>query len=315
MQTLVIIAALGPINALETLHALLDSHPRGLRKVAVAQTSYGRGLVATGAVAADEACLRIPYELCAVEPEASADGSHWASRMASRVVTNDLQPAHKAYLPPPPDVLTRWPDEAVDALGDPSLSKEADEIFFWRDAQWAAHTERHPSDGDREAYVDALDAVCSRTVRCGDKLVLAPLLDLANHKPTEEGGCAYVCEADGVALYTTRALEVNDEVCLDYGSRSNGDWLLHCGFLPSPNRDDSQWLGGPYSVSWADLPLAPDDDRAAAAREALEWVEGSVGMSDEPRRDLINEYRAARRRLLAAACGAAPADAATSAFR
>ena len=139
MQTLVIIAALGPINALETLHALLDSHPRGLRKVAVAQTSYGRGLVATGAVAADEACLRIPYELCAVEPEASADGSHWASRMASRVVTNDLQPAHKAYLPPPPDVLTRWPDEAIDALGDPSLSKEADEIFFWRDALPSRH--------------------------------------------------------------------------------------------------------------------------------------------------------------------------------
>jgi hypothetical protein len=158
--------------ALDALHALLDSHPRGLRKVAVAQTSYGRGLVATCAVAKDEAYLRIPYELCAVEPEASADVSHWASRMASRVVRDDLQPAHKAYLPPPPEVLTRWPDEAIDALGDPSLSKEADEIYFWRDAQWAAHTERHPSDGDREAYVDALDVVCSRTLRCGDKLAL-----------------------------------------------------------------------------------------------------------------------------------------------
>ena len=85
--------------ALDALHALLDSHPRGLRKVAVAQTAYGRGLVATGAVAKDEACLRIPYELCAVEPDVSADGSHWASRMASRVVTNDLQPAHRSYLP------------------------------------------------------------------------------------------------------------------------------------------------------------------------------------------------------------------------
>ena len=67
--------------ALDALHALLDSHPRGLRKVAVAHTSYGRGLVATCAVAKDEACLRIPYELCAVEPEASADVGHLASRM------------------------------------------------------------------------------------------------------------------------------------------------------------------------------------------------------------------------------------------
>ena len=32
MQTLIIVAALGPIHALETLHALLDNHPRGLRK-------------------------------------------------------------------------------------------------------------------------------------------------------------------------------------------------------------------------------------------------------------------------------------------
>ena len=127
MQTLIIVAALGPIHALETLHALLDSHPRGLRKVAVAHTSYGRGLVATCAVAKDEACLRIPYELCAVEPEASADVGHWASRMANRVVRDDLQPTHKACLPPPPDVLTRWPDEAIDALGDPSRSKEAPE--------------------------------------------------------------------------------------------------------------------------------------------------------------------------------------------
>jgi hypothetical protein len=85
--------------ALDALHALLDSHPRGLRKVAVAQTAYGRGLVATGAVAKDEACLRIPYELCAIEFETSEDGSHWASRMAIRVVTNDLQLAHRSYLP------------------------------------------------------------------------------------------------------------------------------------------------------------------------------------------------------------------------
>ena len=35
-----------------------------------------------------------------------------------------------------------------------------------------------------------------------------------------------------MALYTSRALAEGDEVCLDYGSRSNGDWLLHYG-LPA----------------------------------------------------------------------------------
>jgi len=212
---------------------------------------------------------------------------------------NDLEAAHKASLPGPPDVLTRWPDESVDALGDPSLASDCDAIFFWRDAQWAAHLERHPDDTERDRYIDALDLVCSRTVRCGSSLVLAPLLDMANHHAT---GCSYVCEEDGVALYTSRALAEGDEVCLDYGSRSNGDWLLHYGFLPSINGDDVQSLGGPYSIGWGDLPLL-DADRIVEVRESLEAVQGDVGMLDDPRRDLINEYRSQRRRLLKAACG------------
>ena len=285
-------------SALDALHSLIDAHPKCLRHVRVAQTSTGRGLVATQALQADEKCLRIPYDLCAIEPE---DGEGlWASRLASRVVMDDLEAAHKASLPPPPDVLTRWPDEAIDALGDPCLAREADAIFFWRDAQWAAHLERHPGDDERDRYVDALDLVCSRTVRCGSSLVLAPLLDMANHSPD---GCSYKCEGDGVALYTTEALAEGDEICLDYGSRPNSEWLLHYGFLPETNGDDVQSLGGPYSVSWGDLPLLENDARVAEARECLEAVQGDVGMLDDPRRDVINEYRSQRRRLLREACG------------
>ena len=284
-------------HALEPLHSLIDAHPRGLRHVRVAQTSSGRGLVATCPLAAEEPCLRVPYELCAIEPEGG--DSHWASRMASRLVRNELQAAHKESLPGPPDVLTRWPDEAVDALGDPSLASEADAIFFWRDAQWAAHLERHPGDQDRDRFIDALDLVCSRTVRCGDKLVLAPLLDMANHRPD---GRSYKCEEYGVALYTTEAVAEGEEVCLNYGSRPNSEWLLHYGFLPETNGDDVQGLGGPYSIGWGDLPLL-DADLIVEARECLEAVQGDVGMLDDPRRDVINEYRSQRRRLLREACG------------
>ena len=285
-------------HALDALHSLIDAHPRGLRHVRVAQTSSGRGLVATCPLAAEEPCLRVPFDLCAIEPEGG--DSHWASRMASRLVRNELQAAHKESLPGPPDVLTRWPDEAVDALGDPEVASEADAIFFWRDAQWAAHTERHPGDTERDRYIDALDLVCSRTVRCGDKLVLAPLLDMANHRPD---GCSYKCEGDSVALYTSGALAEGDEICLDYGSRPNSEWLLHYGFLPETNGDDVQGLGGPYSIGWGELPLLENDDRVAEARECLDAVQGDVGMLDDPRRDLINEYRSQRRRLLQAACG------------
>ena len=296
MRRLLLVAA--STHALDALHALIDAHPRGLRHVRVAETSSGRGLVATCPLAAEEPCLRIPFDLCAVEPEGG--DSHWASRMASRLVRNELQAAHKESLPGPPDVLTRWPDEAIDALGDPELASEADAIFFWRDAQWAAHLERHPGDDEREAYIDALDLVCSRTVRCGSSLVLAPLLDMANHSPD---GCSYKCEGDSVALYTSRALAEGDEVCLDYGSRPNSEWLLHYGFLPPSNKDDVQGLGGPYSIGWGELPLLEDDARVAEARECLDAVQGDVGMLEDPRRNIINEYRSQRRRLLRAACG------------
>jgi len=295
MRRLLLVAA--STQALDALHALIDAHPKGLRHVRVAPTSSGRGLVATCPLAAEEPCLRVPYDLCAVEPEGG--DSHWASRMASRLVRNDLQAAHKESLPGPPDVLTRWPDEAVDALGDRELASEADAIFFWRDAQWAAHLERHPGDDEREAYIDALDLVCSRTVRCGTNLVLAPLLDMANHGPD---GCLYKCEGDGVALYTTEAVAEGDEVCLNYGARPNSEWLLHYGFLPPSNKNDVQSLGGPYSIGWSDLPLE-NDDCIAEAREALEAVQGDVGLLEDPRRDVINEYRSQRRRLLKAACG------------
>ena len=262
MRRLLLVAA--SAHALDALHALIDAHPRGLRHVRVAPTSTGRGLVATRALQADEPIIRVPYDLCAIEAE---DGdSHWASRLASRLVRNELQAAHKESLPGPPDVLTRWSDESVDALGDPSLASECDAIFFWRDAQWAAHLERHPDDNDRDRYIDALDLVCSRTVRCGTNLVLAPLLDMANHGPD---GCSYKCEEDSVALYTSRAIAEGDEVCLNYGSRPNGEWLLHYGFLPPSNKNDVQGLGGPYSIGWGDLPLLENDDRIVEARESL----------------------------------------------
>ena len=296
MRRLLLVAA--STHALDALHSLIDAHPQGLRHVRVAQTLLGRGLVATCPLAAEEPVLRVPYDLCAIESD--NEESHWASRLASRVVMNELQAAHKESLPGPPDVLPRWPDESIDALGDPSLAGECDAIFFWRDAQWAAHLERHPSDQDRDRYVDALDLVCSRTVRCGDKLVLAPLLDMANHRPD---GCSYKCEGDGVALYTSRALAEGDDVCLDYGSRPNGEWLLHYGFLPPTNREDVQGLGGPFSVGWGDLPLLENDERVAEARECLDAVQGDVGMLEDPRRDIINEYRSQRRRLLQEACG------------
>ena len=105
-----------------------------------------------------------------------------------------------------------------------------------------------------------------------------------------------------MSLYTTSPLAEGEEVCLDYGSRPNSEWLLHYGFLPPSNKDDVQGLGGPYTIGWADLPLL-DADLIVEARECLDAVQGDVGMLEDPRRNIINEYRSQRRRLLREACG------------
>ena len=89
--------------------------------------------------------------------------------------------------------------------------------------------------GARDAFIDALDVVCSRTVRCGSNLVLAPLLDMANHDAN--GGHYFVLDEEHVALAAPDAgVSVGEPITLNYGERSNADWLCHYGFLPSPNR-------------------------------------------------------------------------------
>ena len=57
-----------------------------------------------------------------------------------------------------------------------------------------------------------------------------------------------------------------------------------------------------HTIGWSDLPLL-DADLIVEAREGLDAVQGDVGLLDDPRRDVINEYRSQRRRLLKAACG------------
>ena len=327
------LAALSAATALDALHALATR-----RLVRVAETPAGRGLVATRDLAPGETAMVIPFENCLVEPDGS-DDDHWASRLASRLVRGEAAAAHAAHLPPPPDVLPRWDDDDVEALGDDGLAAEADGLFFWRDEQWAAHCARHADAGSRDAFVDALDVVCSRTVRCGVQpsgkharcpwlishengtsiptpqnhrnagtdLILAPLLDMANHDPA---GGHYFVRDDGIGLAASDAgVAAGEPVTLNYGERNNGDWLCHYGFLPSPNRADATALGGGARVSWDMLPLPEDDPRrsaAAAAAAALDAADDAV--VSEARRPLVVEYRLARRRLLAAASGCPPSS-------
>ena len=312
---LLALACLARAAALEALHRLVDAHAPTPRRCRVATIDGRRGLVAVGDAAPGDVLLEVPFSCCVVERDAAADGSHWASRLASRLVALGADDPYAASLPAePPLALHRWDSGAALALlGNATLEAEADGIYFWRDDQWAAH-EARGGGGDRGAYLRLLDLVCSRTLRCGDRLVAAPLLDMANHRAEDEGGGTYGCAGASIALRAgPRGARHGDELFLDYGRRANDHWLLFYGFCPEHNRDDAVTLDG-ASLSWRDAPLSPDDGRRPAAAAALAALGDAAAAAGGEQAALAATYRDSKRRLLRALTGAPPADAAASAF-
>ncbi len=73
---------------------------------------------------------------------------------------------------------------------------------------------------------------------------LIPLLDMANHKGRDEGDSqdnvsVNYCPVNDVAGCTaTDDYVFGQEVTIFYGMRSNGDHLLHNGFVPDDNAND-----------------------------------------------------------------------------
>ncbi|KAJ8601796.1 hypothetical protein CTAYLR_006823 [Chrysophaeum taylorii] len=249
----------------------------------------------------DEVAIRVPRELAMVEPEKARD--HWAGRLAARVVASDKPLGLPA--PPPTPARGDWPDDVLEALQDPRFEAEIDTVFFWRHEQLA----RHGEGLDPQCFLDALDLVCSRTIRLGSDLALVPLLDLANH---DEGGGYYATDDGDICLVAgPRGVRRGEEITLDYGPRSNALWLLHYAFIPEPNKADATILPDTRrTVSWGQIPV---DDASlqqecvaclAAAPTSLAADNDLLQRRDlDPRLRLAVQYRRARKMLLSAAAG------------
>lgn len=280
--------------------------------------SRGRGLVATTDLAPGEVALRVPLSLALVEPDLG-EADHWGGRLAERLLTSGDQ-VYARTLPRPPPTPARgdWPDSIVKALQDPFCEAEVAAAWSWRQEQWALH-----GSGDKVAFLDALDLVCSRTVRCSDSLCLVPMLDMANHADAASGGGYYIRDAGDVCLVVgSRGARRGDELTLDYGPRRNVEWLVYYGFVPERNVADEVVLpGSRRRVTWADLPVrdAALRDECRAAFEAAPTRLGSdhriLKETDlDYRLRLAIEYRVAQKMLLAAAAGLGAARPETTAF-
>ena len=162
----------------------------------------------------------------------------------------------------------------------------------------------------------------------GERLLLVPLIDMANHAHGI-GGEFSVCPHSGdVTLLAGSDLAPGDEVLLDYGARPTDEFLLQYGFVPIHNPHDETVVqlscGGRVTISWSDARNAAADVRAACDQALREMptslTEDSAALRQASDSDLGEavetalRYRVAKKSLLAAVAGHAVASAETSAF-
>ena len=230
-----------------------------------------RGLIVTKDMKPNECVLQIPMSIIGVqtttttttltpkegEEQNELSGIHkdsWAGRLAYQLLNfdNDKSCIYKQSLPKPPSVpssITRthegWSMDVLNEFQNPMFVDDIRNEQEWKYQQLQSQNIRPDVDDEHsQKFLDCLDLVCSRTIRTGrHTFQLVPLLDMANHACRKEGGGYYQLTSDGTAinLYVgERRLKKGDEMTLDYGIRTNEEWMLHYGFLPSRNTEGEQ---------------------------------------------------------------------------
>ena len=309
------------VKAAMNLQQHVDSEG-GERFCEIGKTPFGRGLVATEDLKPGDVALRIPLSCALVEPDVDNDKDSWTGRLANQL----LDQKHSFYtcaLPVPPSTPARgdWPEQLLDEFQNSAFCKEIDAALDWRYKKWESHCGSYQ---ERQEFLDKLDLVCSRTIRIGKKLMLVPLLDMANHASRQQGGGFYKLDGSNVCLVAgERGIRKGNEVTLDYGTRTNEDWLIHYGFLPDRNLAETILLpSSKRIVSWDDVgkaDISVERECLTLLQESDTTLEEDLGLlqsnaDDDFRLSLAINYRLSRKILLSAIAGQKAASASTSAF-
>jgi len=237
------------------LQILLDQYPQAERYCQVGPTKFGRGLIATQDLAPGAVALRVPLEYTIMEWDPHRDEDTWTGRLAHRLMnermmqsptsainfdspTSAILQAYTQALPVPPSTPARgdWPISVLQEFDSKQFVEQIQQTQIWRYQQWENYCAGDHS--MRQHFLDALDLVCSRAIRCGNRVLLVPLMDMANHASQPEGGGYFQIQSgeNSICLHVgERGVRQGKEITLDYGSRINEEWLLHYGFLPTRN--------------------------------------------------------------------------------
>lgn len=246
----------------------------------------------------------------------------WAGSLAAKLWMESIDPLStlRPYftdgLPRnPPSVLCRWTQEEREALQNTTLLHEIELNDQWRLQQF------HQFGGDcgEEDFLVLLDLVCSRTLFQSStrSRFLVPLIDLANHAPTEANGGRFIFdEANVYLLAGSRGVKRDQPIYLDYGGRTIDDFLMHYGFCPDRCQTDAVSLPNGKSISWLlASTLAVDDPESAQLCKMLLNVyptslEDDLNelrhASGRPFHEMALRYRIAKKSLLKSAAGFPP---------
>ncbi|HSR98133.1 MAG TPA: SET domain-containing protein-lysine N-methyltransferase [Kofleriaceae bacterium] len=142
-----------------------------------------------------------------------------------------------------------------------------------------------------DALVWAAMCVLSRsfgvTIDGQHTAVLAPFIDMFNHARGSNTRLDYDAEGQAFRVISERAYPPGEEVCVDYGRRSNLYLLLHYGFCIDHNDDDEALLGFP---AHARITRSTDEP---TARMLLFQLRGQRGNEASARAALAEAARAA----------------------
>lgn len=311
-----------PQTLLEKFHAWADKN--GVeRKVEIQEDTTaggGRGLIAMERIEPGDVAARVP--LSAVmkldrHPNYDED-DQWAGMLASRLQKESQLGDTSAWAPyistlpkEAPSTPCRWTSQQRRNLQNETFVEVIQENSEWRKRQWQCS-----GSDDVVDYMKWLDLVCSRTLKGRDgSRQLVPLIDIANHAPSEAGGGHFAVTKDAVYLKAgSRGVNAGQAVTMDYGARNVDDFLLHYGFVPHRCVSDAVSVEDEHTIQWGDCQgyrgHPSEDVREASARMLASYpttleedvaLLNSEGFSEAEL--LAANYRYAKKSLLSSAVG------------
>jgi histone-lysine N-methyltransferase SETD3 len=237
-------------------------------QVEIRELDAMRGVVATSPIAAGGEVVRVPRGLLMTLETARAQlvassilpaelelsSKHFVLAVWLLVERRDPRSVFRPYLDALPNSFPSFPilasaDER--ALLDGSLTGAMlDRLRSNLEADCAKLAAAAPGlQIGLDALIWAAMCVLSRsfgvTIDGEHTAVLAPFLDMVNHARGSNTRLDYDADTQAFRLIAERAYLPGEEVCVDYGRRSNLYMLLHYGFCVDDNDDDEALLGSP----------------------------------------------------------------------